>query len=126
MEVTGYVDRDALYRYYRDSDVLFAQLRDLPVLGRATFPSKPFEFMATGRPMIYAGRGITADFLSSTGSALIAEPESASAVADAISRLREDDSLRRELSGAGRDAASRHRRDAIMEGFAETVAGVEA
>ena len=90
----GYVDRDTLFAHYGESDVLFAQLRNLPVLGRATFPSKPFELMATGRPIVYAGAGITARFLQSSGTTLIAEPENAESIAAAIRQLMNDVDLR--------------------------------
>ena len=52
--LTGYVDRETLYGHYEESHILFAQLRDLPVLAATTLPSKTFEFMATGRAIVYA------------------------------------------------------------------------
>lgn len=120
---TGYVDRTRLFELYEQSDILFAGLRDLPSMATVTFPSKPFEFMATGRPIVYAGRGITAEFLESAGCALIAEPEVGESVAAAVTRLLGDDGLWRRLAEAGRLEAPKHRREDLMREYADLVLG---
>ena len=119
--LTGYLSRDEVFDHYGRSDILFAQLRDLPVLAAATFPSKPFELMATGRPLVYAGTGITADFLEQTGAALIAAPEDPDSISTAIRRLVDDAGLRRELGRAGRSAAPDYQRETIMDEWAAAV-----
>jgi len=121
VELPGYLSRDEVFRHYGESHIMFAQLRDLPVLSRATFPSKPYELMTTGRPIVYAGTGITADFLRSTGSALIAEPENAESIAAAIRKLIDDKATRDALGNAGRRAAPRYLRETIMSNFATAV-----
>ena len=99
---TGYVERSRLFDLYRESDILFAQLRELDVMAQATFPSKVFEYLATGRPVVYAGAGITADFLHGTGAALIAEPEDPESIRQAIAKLQGD---RGAPAGDGRERA---------------------
>jgi len=93
---------------------LFAQLRDLEVMAKATFPSKPFEYLAAGRPVVYAGRGITAKFLASTGAALIADPQNAESIRQAIAKLRGDAGLRAEMGVLGRACSSEHIREDVM------------
>lgn len=121
----GYVSRDRLLEIYAESDILFAQLRDLPSLEEATFPSKPFEYMATGRPIVYAGRGIAAEFLERTGCALIAEPDDAESIRGCIKTLLDDPGLRHRLGEKGLKEASRHRRDLVMASFARGVLELE-
>ena len=124
---TGYVDRETLCDIYAQSHVLFAQLRDLEVMAKATFPSKPFEYLAAGRPIVYAGRGITAEFLASTGAALIADPQNAESIRQAIAKLRGDASLRAEMGELGRACSSEHIREDVMAAVARdlysTIAG---
>jgi colanic acid biosynthesis glycosyl transferase WcaI len=121
VSLPGYLSRDAVFDHYEQSDIVFAQLRDLPVLASATFPSKPYELMATGRPIVYAGTGITAKFLEGSGSAIIAEAENVTSITKAITRLINDPDLRRTLGEAGRDAAPAYLREAIMDSFAAAV-----
>jgi glycosyltransferase involved in cell wall biosynthesis len=116
---TGYVSRDRLYELYASADILFAQLRDLGVMEQATFPSKVFEYLSAGKPIVYAGRGITADFLRRSGAALIAEPEDPESIRQSISKLLGDDLLRTEMGILGRRCAARHIRQDLMAGTAD-------
>ena len=86
---TGYVDRDALIRIYSQSDIFFAQLKDTPSLNDA-LPTKLFEYMAAGRPIVYAGKGKATAFLGAIGSALIVTPGDADAITRAIVALATD------------------------------------
>ena len=122
----GYLSRDAVFDHYGDSHILFAQLRDLPALSNATVPSKPYELMATGRPIVYAGTGITAALLETSGSAIIAEPENPSSIETAIRRLIDDQEMRAALGRAGSEAAQQFPREAIMSDFAAKVVGLTA
>ena len=62
----------------------------------------------------YAVRGITAEFLASTGAALIAEPQSAESIRQAITKLLGDDALRAEMGELGRASSSNHIREDVM------------
>lgn len=118
---TGYVERPTLYEIYRHSDVLFAQLRDLEVMAQATFPSKAFEYLATGRPVVYAGAGITADFLHQTGAGIIAEPEDPESIRQAIAKLEGDWELREAMGVLGRQAAGEHIREDMASATAAEI-----
>lgn len=117
----GYVERSALFDIYRQSDILFAQLRQLDVMAQATFPSKVFEYLATGRPVVYAGAGITADFLHGTGAAVVAEPESPESIRQGIAKLQYDQQLRRDMGVLGRAASAEHIREDIASGVAAEI-----
>jgi glycosyltransferase involved in cell wall biosynthesis len=75
--------------------------------GREFFgsPTKLYEYMAVGRPIVASRVGQIADVLQDEGSALLVEPDDAPALAAAIVRLVDDASLRARLGSAARAAA---------------------
>lgn len=81
----GYVtDREALLAHYRDSDLLIAHTRATPTLDRIVVPAKTFEYFATGRPVVYAGSGDTAERLRTLELARVVPPGDAAALAEAV------------------------------------------
>lgn len=91
---TGYLTRDELVRRYHDSDVLFGQLRKSDLHARTAVPSKLFEYMAAGRPIVYAGEGAAADLIGSVGCGFVVEPGDAAGIAETVRRLTPEDRLR--------------------------------
>jgi glycosyltransferase involved in cell wall biosynthesis len=71
-------------------------------------PTKLYEYMAAGRPIVASAVGQIADVLTDEHSALLVAPDDAHALARAIVRLVEDARLRTRLGGAAREAAERH------------------
>ena len=57
VEFTAHVSPFSLLESYRAADILFAQVRSTPTLDQTAMPSKLMEYMASGRPVIYAGNG---------------------------------------------------------------------
>jgi glycosyltransferase involved in cell wall biosynthesis len=68
-------------------------------------PTKLFEYMATGRPIVASRVGQIADVLQDGESALLVPPDDAHALCDAILRLVDDACLRSRLGEAARRAA---------------------
>jgi len=110
---TGYVDRGTLFDIYAQSHVLFAQLRDLPVMAEATVPSKVYEYLATGRPVLYGGGGVTAELLAGSGAAVVVAPR-ADAIRQALRKLLADGELRADMGRAGRAFAARNVREELL------------
>lgn len=54
---------------------------------RCALSSKLFEYMAAGKPVVFAGEGDIADVLNDAGAGLAVPPESPDALADAIVKL---------------------------------------
>lgn len=78
--------RESVPNYYCSADLCLVPLRDVPLF--STFiPSKIFEAMACGRPILGALRGEAAEILVESGGALVVEPEAPQQIADAIMAL---------------------------------------
>ena len=82
----GRVDKDDVRLYWRLADVALVLLRDRPAF-RHVVPSKMFEAMATARPIVLGVLGESAELLTEAGAGVVIQPESADALADAITRL---------------------------------------
>jgi glycosyltransferase involved in cell wall biosynthesis len=76
--------------FYAMADVCLVPLRDVPLF--STFiPSKLFEILAMGVPIVGSVTGEAAGILERSGGALVVPPEDSSRIASAIRMLRESD-----------------------------------
>ena len=89
------VPKDDVSRWYRVADVGLVPLRDVPLFD--TFiPSKMFELMAAGLPIIASVRGEAREILERSGGAAVVPPEDA-----------DDPSRRAAMAAAGRTFVER-------------------
>ncbi len=118
------VDKAQVPGLYAAADVCLVPLRDVPVFS-AFVPSKLFEMLAAGRPVIGAVRGEARDILARSGGALLVEPERGDQLAQAVDRLRADPALRAELANNGRAFAVEHYdRDTLAARYLELLRNV--
>jgi glycosyltransferase involved in cell wall biosynthesis len=110
VEFTAHVDPSGVVEQYRAAHILFAQVRSTPTLDQTAMPSKLVEYMATGRPVVYAGKGPAAAEIERIGSGLAVSPEQPEEIATAIRALVGDPQRAAALGAAGR-AYARARRD---------------
>lgn len=68
----------------------------------STLTSKTFDYHALGKAMIFCGEGDTVDLLRETGGGLVVPPEDDAALAKAIKKLVEDESLRKRMGASAR------------------------
>lgn len=117
----GYVTGpEALAAHYRDSDVLVAHTRATPTLDRIVVPAKTFEYFATGRPVVYAGSGDTADRLRALDLARVVPPGDASALATAVRAALADPAGSAARAARARAwVAEHHVREARMDALVE-------
>ena len=93
--------------YYNASDVCIVPLRNVPLFD-AFIPSKMFEIMACGVPIIGAVRGEARSILECSGAAKLVEPEDIGALVDAICWLQKDAAAREIMGRAGREFVLAH------------------
>lgn len=122
----GRVPHAETIHYWRLSAMTLVLLKDVPLF-RKVIPSKIFEAMATGTPIITNVRGEVWNVLESVGAAELVAPDSADALAAAIEALARDPARRRALSVAGAEAAKRFDRAVLarqmLEALQRLVAG---
>ena len=115
----GYLNKEKLLRVYAESDILFAQARNAPTINATMMPVKLFEYMATGRPIVYAGDGIASEFLEGIGCAEIAKPEDPGSISSAISELLENPERMERSGRRGRAVVQKDfHRDKLIEELA--------
>jgi|SRR5829696_1357301 len=116
---SGYLDRQKLLELYRRSDVLIAHVRSSPTIDATMIPIKLFEYMAAGKPIVYAGKGAAAELLRQIGCAVTVAPEDPRAISSALAKLLGDPERMRLLGTRGRSCVrSNFHRDKLMEEFA--------
>jgi glycosyltransferase involved in cell wall biosynthesis len=95
------VPRDDVPGLLAAADICLVPLRDVPLF--STFiPSKIFEYLAAGKPIVASVRGEPGEILREAG-AIVVEPEQPQALADAIEELAQDPDKRGKMSLAGRE-----------------------
>jgi putative colanic acid biosynthesis glycosyltransferase WcaI len=105
----GQVPHAEVVNYWRLSDLTLVLLRDTPLF-RTVIPSKIFEAMATGTPVITNVRGELQTILEPLGAAEMIAPDSLTALVDAIDRLVGSPARRQALSSAAIETAKRYDR----------------
>jgi glycosyltransferase involved in cell wall biosynthesis len=89
-------------------------------LFKSALPSKMFESMAVGRPIVAALWGEAATLIDQAECGIVVEPEDAGAVHLAVEKLAADPALARRLGESGRAYAIRNfERKDIAERFVE-------
>jgi glycosyltransferase involved in cell wall biosynthesis len=110
----GRVEHGDIASYWHLSDITLVLLKDIPLF-RTVIPSKIFEAMATGTPIITNVRGELQTLLEPLGTAEIIEPSSLKALVDAIEKLVRDPARRQALSAASAKAALQYDRIALAD-----------
>jgi glycosyltransferase involved in cell wall biosynthesis len=101
------VPREEVPALYRTADVVLVPLRAVPLF-RSFIPSKMFEILACGRPILASLEGEAADILRASGAALVVPPEDVDSLAAGLARLAGDPSLRSKLASRGRPYVAEH------------------
>jgi colanic acid biosynthesis glycosyl transferase WcaI len=80
------VPPDQLASFFSIADFGLASLRDIPIHDGAR-PSKILPILASGRPIIFVGRGETAQLIEQAEAGVVVPPSNPRALADAIAEL---------------------------------------
>lgn len=92
--------KEMIPKFYNIADVCLIPLKNIPLF-KTFIPSKMFEIMGCGIPIVASLEGEAADILNKSQAAIISLPEDIDGIREAIIKLRSDDSLRKELSKNG-------------------------
>ena len=101
------IDKQQLPEYYALADVILVTLRDLPLF-RSVIPSKIFEIMAMGRPILISVDGESRKLVEQAKAGIFSEPEKAQMMSDKILYLKENPQVRQTLGNNGRKFVEEH------------------
>lgn len=121
----GRVAHDEIVGYWRLSDMTLVLLKDIPLF-RTVIPSKIFEAMATGTPIITNVRGELQTLLEPLGTALMIEPSNLDALVEAIETLSESPTRRQALSAAAIRAAKQYDRVVLADRLLDALLALSA
>jgi glycosyltransferase involved in cell wall biosynthesis len=117
------VPRSEVARYWSLVDISIIHLRRTPLF-ETVIPSKLFECMAMGLPVLHGVAGESAEIVEGEGVGLVFEPENARALSEGILRMLADQELRSRLAAAGPIAARRYDRKALAAGMLDVLESV--
>lgn len=108
-EVPGFVDA---------ADVCLVHLKQSWLYDRVTIPSKTYEYMALGKPIIMAAGGEAARFISEADCGIAIQPEDPEILAQAILQLRDAPQQRQRYGQRGRSLVERSfSRKAVLDEY---------
>lgn len=118
------VPRELVAGILASCDALLLILRRDPLF-EITIPSKLYEYMAAGKPILCSVGGEAAGLVAAARCGLPIEPSDGTALARAVERLRADPVLCHDMGRTGkRCARERFSRDSLMADYAELVEGL--
>lgn len=114
------VPKEAVARYWSLLDVSIIHLKRTELF-TTVIPSKLFECMGMGIPVLHGVAGESATIVQAEGAGIVFEPENVKQLADALLALRDDDALRDRLRKAALAAAGRYDRGALASRMLEAL-----
>ena len=100
------VSKDQVVRYWSLLDIAIIHLKK-SCLFESVIPSKMFECMAMGIPVLHGVRGESADILSRHEAGLLFEPENAVALVSELKQLRSNAALYSRLRQNGNEGCAK-------------------
>lgn len=108
------VAKDEVARYWSLLDVSIIHLRRTELFS-TVIPSKLFECMGMGLPVLHGVAGESAGIVEREGVGIVFEPENVGQLVDGLLRMASDDGLRARLRARGLDSARRYDRCALAD-----------
>ena len=122
----GSQPRDRMASIWSICDVALVPLRDTPTF-RTVIPSKIFEAMAMGLPILMSlPDGEATGIITSNAAGLTVPPENPDALASAIRKIADDPELRQRLGENGISAARNYDRSALAERMLTHLLNIES
>ena len=112
-------------RYWSVLDASIIHLKATPLF-ETVIPSKLFESMGMGLPVLHGVQGESAQIVRDTGAGIVFESENAEALADTLIRLREDAKLQADLRACCLEGAQQYERNQLAGRMAALLQQVAA
>ena len=122
--MTGQVKRADISRYWSVLDAGIIHLKDAPLFEHV-IPSKIFEAMAMGIPLLHGVRGESAEIVHSTGIGVFFEPEKPEALLSAIRQMMLDRTAYVEMKTSCISAAQTYNRAVLAYRMADCLQGIK-
>ena len=106
------VSKDEVVRYWSLLDVSIVHLRKMELFA-TVIPSKLFECMGMGIPVLHGVAGESAAIVEQAGAGIVFEPDNAAALCDGLIKLAEDRTLYQQCRHQGRMAAQQYDRSVL-------------
>gem|GEM_PF-23868 len=120
----GRLPKDQMPSVIASSNACLVHLKGCQLFG-TVLPSKIFETMAMGRPVIMGVRGEALNIVLEAKAGLEMEPDSAESLVESVEKIADAPNLATELSQAARDYVAKHyNRDILAKRFAQLLADV--
>ena len=117
------VPKEEVARYWSILDVSVIHLRQTELF-TTVIPSKLFECMGMGLPVLHGVAGESARIVESEGVGIVFEPENAGQLVHELVRLQDDSALRERLRSAGLLAAGKYDRVTLALCMLDSLRGV--
>jgi glycosyltransferase involved in cell wall biosynthesis len=116
--------RDRVAQIYAASDLCLVLLRDLPLF-RTVIPSKMFEFMGAGRPILTTVDGESRGILERAGAGVFSPPENEEALVHALRELVSSPGRLASMGASGRRYVEQnYSRPALAARYVEILEGL--
>lgn len=89
------------------ADACIAILKPIPLYA-TVYPNKVFDYLAAGRPVVLAIKGVIREVIEAAGAGIAVPPGNAAALADAIRKLAGDPQQGRQMGLRGRQYIEAH------------------
>jgi glycosyltransferase involved in cell wall biosynthesis len=118
------VAKEAVVAHWGLADVAVIHLRRMPLF-ETVIPSKLFEAMSLGRPVLHGVHGESAEIVTTTGCGIPFEPEDAAGLSKLLLQLRSDRALLARLSQNGSKAAKDYDRSKLAKDMLHHIMTIE-
>jgi colanic acid biosynthesis glycosyl transferase WcaI len=126
VRVLGPVNPDAVPALHAEADVVAVLLRDRPIF-RGALPTKLFEAMAAGRPVVLSAAGESAELVESTGAGVTVAPQDPAALAAALTDFaHRPEAVLQAIGTRGRAAAVGFDRRAMVDAWLDLLGEASA
>lgn len=116
--------KEEIPKFYNISDISLIPLKDIELF-KIFIPSKMFEIMACGTPIVASVEGEAEEILNESKAALVVKPDNVEEITQAIVQLKTDKELYRSMKETGPEFVEKnYSRNKLAEEYLEIIKGI--